>query len=53
MKKKKLQDELERVERMLADAYDRCVYVCMCVVCACVLCVYVYVCCVCVVGAIR
>ena len=33
VKKKKLQDELERVERMLADAYDRCVY--MCVVCAC------------------
>ena len=44
MKKKKLQDELERVERMLADAYDRCVYVCMCVVCACVLCVHVCMC---------
>ena len=27
MKKQRLQDELERVERVLADAYDRCVCV--------------------------
>ena len=37
VKKKKLQDELERVERMFADAYDRCV--CVCAVCVSVVCV--------------